>query len=219
MNKKVILTGATGMTGGIILQHCLQSNEIQQVISLSRKKCNLAHPKLIEILHNDFGNYDNISSYFEGIDIAYFCIGAYTGVASNEMFKKITVDFAYAFSDVLKTNSPNATLCFLSGSGADQSEKSRIAFAKYKGMAENYLLSKNFEQLYIFRPGYIYPVEKRKEPNLTYSISRMLYPFIKLFGGNFSIKSTELAQSMFNVGLKGTQKTILENRDILALVN
>jgi len=77
------------------------------------------------------------------------------------------------------------------------------------------LLSKNFEQLYIFRPGYIYPVEKRKESNLTYSISRTLYPLIKLFGNNASIKSTKLAQAMFQAGLKGANKTNLENQDIL----
>jgi len=213
--KKVILTGATGMIGGIVLQHCLQSNNIQQIISISRKSCGLKHPKLTEVLQDDFSNYQNITQYFKNADIAYFCIGAYTGAVSKDLFKKITVDFACAFADTLKANSPKASLCFLSGSGADQSEKSRIAFAKFKGIAENYLLSKNFKQLYIFRPAYIYPVEKRKEPNITYSISRTLYPLIKLFGSKFSIKSTELAKAMFIVGLNGASKSILENHHIL----
>lgn len=31
---KAIITGATGMTGSLILIHCLQSNEITEVISL-----------------------------------------------------------------------------------------------------------------------------------------------------------------------------------------
>jgi len=170
-------------------------------------------------LHRDFSNYSNITHHFEEVNAAYFCIGAYTGAVDKNLFKKITVDFACAFADALKANSPNAVFCFLSGSGADQTEKSRIAFAKFKGIAENYLLDKNFERLYIFRPAYIYPVEKRKEPNITYSISRALYPLIKLFGKKGNIKSTELAQAMYKAGLYGAEKSILENQEILAEIN
>ena len=41
----------------------------------------------------------------------------------------------------------------------------RIAFARYKGEAENALLAAGFHAVYIFRPAYIYPVKPRKEPN------------------------------------------------------
>ena len=51
-----------------------------------------------------------------------------------------------------------------------------------------------------------------------YSISRALYPLIKLMGKNSSIKSTELARAMVNVGLEGAKQEILENRDILDYV-
>jgi hypothetical protein len=44
---------------------------------------------------------------------------------------------------------------------------------------------------------------------------RLLYPLIRLFGDNSSIKSNELAQAMFNVALNGTEKEILENKDII----
>jgi len=70
-------------------------------------------------------------------------------------------------------------------------------------------------EFYTFRPGYIYPVTKREEPNLMYRVSRVLYPLVKLFGKNMSIKSTELAAAMFKVGVSGTDKRVLENRDIL----
>ncbi len=98
-------------------------------------------------------------------------------------------------------------------------EQSRVAFAKYKGMAENYLLSKKFGALHIFRPGYIYPVEKRVEPNLMYRVSRTLYPVLKLMGKGFSIKSTELGEAMFRVGIDKTDKNILENKDILEVLD
>ena len=37
-------------------------------------------------------------------------------------------------------SNPNAIFSFLSGSGADQSGRSRLAFARYKGRAEKALL-------------------------------------------------------------------------------
>jgi len=72
-----------------------------------------------------------------------------------------------------------------------------------------------FKAFHALRPGYIYPVTPRKEPNFTYRISRFLYPLIKLFGSNSSIQSTELAASMFKIGLSGSDKEIFENKYIM----
>lgn len=216
--KRVMITGATGMIGKIILRQCLESAEISEVITLGRKQSGIQHARLKEIIHDDFSDYSAIESLFEGIDITWFCIGVYTGAAPDQEFKKITVDYTAAFADTLKRKSPHAVFCFFSGAGADRSEKSRIPFARYKGMAENHLFSKQFDQLYIFRPSYIYPVEKRKEPNLGYRIYRMLYPLVRLLGKRFSIRSTDLGEVMFRAGMSGTEKKILENSDILKLV-
>ena len=83
-------------------------------------------------------------------------------------------------------------------------------------MAENQNSSLGLH-FYTFRPAYIYPVTPRKEPNVMYRISRALYPLIRIMGSNGSITSTELAQAMFNVGLKGAPTEILENKTILEL--
>lgn len=220
MNKKVIITGATGMIGQLVLQQCLSSQEIQEVVALVRKASGLSHPKLKEVVHADFLHFESILPEFADVDIAYFCLGAYTGALPDARFKEVTVDYTKAFADALYSQSPNANLCFLSGQGADLTEKSKTAFARYKGMAENYLMQKGFAGLAIFRPGYIYPVEKRKEPNLAYRVFRMLYPFLKsVLGKNASITSTELAQAMFEAGIHPPEKVILENRDILKMLH
>ena len=44
-NKKVIITGVTGMIGGIVLKECLQSEKVKQVISIVRKASRFVHPK------------------------------------------------------------------------------------------------------------------------------------------------------------------------------
>jgi hypothetical protein len=84
-------------------------------------------------------------------------------------------------------------------------------------MAENYLISKQFGNLFSFRPGYIYPVEKRREPNFSYKAMRKLYPIMKLLAPSAVITSEELANAMFKVGINGAPKTLLENKDIKLL--
>lgn len=205
------------MVGGIVLQQCLQSKEIRKVTSFVRKPAGIKHDKLEEKVISDFTNYSDIEDCFNNIDIVYFCIGVYTGAVSDEKFKEITVDYTKAFVEVLKKKSPDTMFCFLSGAGADRTEKSRMSFAKYKGMAENYLFN-NLKNVYSFRPGYIYPVKKRKEPNFGYRVSRFLYPIIKLFGKSMSIKSTELGKAMFKAGLTKKGQSVLENKQILQLL-
>lgn len=217
--KRVIITGSTGMIGGIVLRECLHSTDIEKVTVLVRKPTGLRHPKLNEIVVADFLDYSTMASHFVQQDVAYFCIGVYTGQVPDNEFKTITVDYTRAFADALKQGSPNATFCFLSGDGADQKEKSRMSFARYKGMAENYLKSKQFGQLYIFRPGYIYPVEKRREPNFSYKLMRMLYPMINAISPSNLITSEQLGKAMYKVGLEGADKVILENADIKRIVD
>jgi uncharacterized protein YbjT (DUF2867 family) len=209
-----LICGSTGMVGSLVLENCLQSDAITEVISLVRKPTNKSHPKLKEVIISDFMSYDNKSELFITIDVAYFCLGVYTGAVPDAKFKEITVDYAVEFAKLLHTNSPNAKLCLLSGMGADSTEKSRTSFAKYKGMAENQISALGLK-FHTFRPGYIYPVTQRKEPNFMYRLSRGLYPLLKLFGKNASIKSTELAQAMFLIGLSKAQEEVWENKAII----
>ena len=204
------------MIGSIVLDTCLSSDQIESVTSITRRPSGRSHPKLHEVIHEDFEDFTSLIDEFKEVDIAYYCIGAYTGSVPDDLFKKITVDYTIRFADTLKQNSPKATVVFLSGMGADNSEKSRVSFSRYKGMAENHLLSLHFDALQIFRPGYIYPVEKRKEPNLLYRLYRWLYPLISRISPAASVTSTQLGEAMFQAGLYPTTKRILENKDIIA---
>ena len=217
MNKHVIIAGASGMVGSIILKHALSSDDVASVASLVRKSSGKQHPKLKEVIHKDFSDLNAVIAEFQNKDIAFFCIGVYTGTLPDNEFKEITVDQATVFGNALKDNSPNARLCFLSGQGADQKEKSKMAFARYKGMAENYLISLGLGDLLIFRPAYIYPVEKRTEPNMMYRISRKIYPLMKYLMPGSVITSEQLGEAMICAGMNGG-KLILENKDIKALI-
>ena len=89
-----------------------------------------------------------------------YCLGTYTGAVPDEELRRITVDYTVEFARVLRASSPNATFAFLSASGADPTGRSRMAFARYKGEAEKTLFASGFPHVYIFRPAYIYPVQR-----------------------------------------------------------
>ena len=218
MGRKVLITGATGMIGGLVLERCLESRDVSHVTSLVRRVSGIRHAKLNEVIIDDFLNLDAHAPYLVSVDIVYYCLGIYTGAVDRERFRKITVDYPEVLARRLYEKSPDLTFCLLSGAGADRSESSRFMFAKDKGMIENRMAKMGFKAFHAFRPSYIYPVTPRKEPNFSYKLMRFLYPLLKALGSGFSIKSTELADAMFHVGTNGCHLEILENRDILKAV-
>jgi uncharacterized protein YbjT (DUF2867 family) len=95
------------------------------------------------------------------------------------------------------------------------------SFARYKGEAENALLAAGFPRIFIFRPAYIYPVEPRREPNLSYRILRAIYPAFRVLFLNQVIRADDLARAMVDIALRETgerESLVLENRDIRAVV-
>ncbi len=214
MGKRILITGANGMIGNIILQKCLPRNDVLEVRTITRKRINTIHPKLNSVVHDDFLDYRNCITVFNDIDICFYCLGVYRGTVPNDEFFRITCDYTKAFSSLLLKKNPHVHFCFLSSQGADLSEKSRFTFAKAKGMAENILLKSGFTQLAIFRPGYIYPVQKRVEPNIMYAITRLVYPVLKYIYPNIGVTSVSLANAMIKAGCGKAPRTILNNRDI-----
>jgi len=215
--QTVIIAGASGMVGNIIQRECLDAEIVSEVTSIVRRASGISHPKLKEIVHQDFLDFSTIKEHFAGQDVAHFCIGAYTDAVPDDEFKIITVDMVQTFADAVLEGNPNAIFCLLSGAGADPQEKSRVSFARYKGIAENYLITKQFKNLNIFRPAYSYPVEKRAETNLMYRLSRSLYPLLKNLMPGSAITSEELGKAMFKAGIETANHGILENKDIKKL--
>ena len=176
------------MVGGYALRYALSQPAVGLVTAVGRRAIGVSHPKLKEVVHRDFADCSALADALSGEDAAIFCLGAYTGVVSDAELRKVTVDYTIAFARVLRAASPAAVFSFLSGSGADPTGKSRIAFARYKGEAENALLAMGFPRVAVFRPAYIYPVEPRKEPNFGYRLLRAIYPAFRVLFPNQVIR-------------------------------
>jgi len=218
--KRLVIVGARGMVGGYALRYALDHPGIGRVTAIGRRMLSLSHPQLTQVQHPDFADCSALAETLSGQDAAIFCLGTYTGAVSDAELRKTAVDYTVEFARVLHGSSPGATFSFLSGSGADPTGRSRIAFARYKGQAENALRAMAFPRVYIFRPAYIYPVEPRREPNFSYQLLRAIYPVFRVLFPNQVIPADDLARAMVDVALRETQETagpVFENRDIRAM--
>jgi len=219
---RLAIVGATGMVGGYALRYALEHPAVSHVTAIGRRKLGIAHPKLEEVVHRDFADCSALAEPLSRQDAAVYCIGAYTGAVPDAVLRKITVDYTIEFARVLRGSSPDAAFSFLSGGGADPTGQSRIAYARFKGEAEQALLAVGFPRVYIFRPAYIYPVEPRKEPNFGYHLLRGIYPVFRVLFPNQVIRADDLARAMVDVTVRGRGEhggVVLENRDIRAMVN
>ena len=189
------------MVGERVLHHCLSSAQVGEVRLIGRRGVAVDDSRVVSVEHSDFLDFSSRERAFDDIDSAVYCVGAYSGSVDDSEFRKVTVGFTESFGRTLAERSPEAGLVFLSGQGADLSERSRIPFARYKGMAENALLRLAFPRLDIFRPGYIYPTFERKEPNFAYRLFRLFYPALAQVYPNIGIGSDELGWSMAEAAL------------------
>ena len=217
--KRLAIVGATGMVGGYALRFALEDSAVVSVMAIGRRPLGISHPKLNEVIHQDFSDCSALAEPLSGQDAAIFCLGVYTGAVSDTQLREVTVDYPIEFARVLHLSSPDSAFSFLSGSGGDQSGRSRMAFARYKGEAETALLRTGFSHVYIFRPAYIYPVEPRKEPNLGYRVLRTVYPVFRSLFPNQVIPADDLARAMVEVVLsQNEQGPVFENSQIRTMV-
>jgi len=219
--KRLVLVGASGMVGGYALRYALDNPGVAGVTAIVRRPLGVSHSKMKEVLHRDFADCSALAGALSGQDAAVFCLGTYTGAVSDAQLRITTVDYTVEFARVLRAGSPGAAFSFLSGNGADQTGRSRMSFARYKGEAEKALLAMGFPHVYLFRPAYIYPVEPREEPTFTYRLLRTVYPAFRLLFPNQVIRADDLARVMVNAAVGGAPARpgpAFENRDIRAMV-
>src|SRR6201993_4114418 len=116
--NRLVIVGATGMVGGYALRYALDNSEVKSVTSIGRKTVGISHPKLEQVLHQNFADCSPLANILSNQDAVVYCLGTYTGSVSDEQLRVITADFTIEFARVFRDRSPDAAFSFLSGSGA-----------------------------------------------------------------------------------------------------
>lgn len=214
---KIIVTGATGTAGKEVVRQAILDNEVDEIIAVSRKPVLLENPKIRQILHQDFMNYDRLLNEFSNADAFIWCLGISQSQVTKTVYEQITFDFTIAAAKAWHASNKSGTFVFLSGAGADTSEKSRTLFARIKGKAENELHRINGLKLIIARPAGIKPIHKNPNMPFIYKLFLPIFPLLERLTPNHVIASDVLAKALLKLAKQGSADPLVENKELQKL--
>ncbi|MEI6595748.1 MAG: NAD(P)H-binding protein [Bacteroidota bacterium] len=208
---KIIVTGATGLVGAEVLRQAILDETIEEITAIVRRPLTLQHPKIKTIIHQNFLDYSTLSDVFKQHDAFLWCLGISQSQVSKEEYQTITYEYTIEAAKTVLNVNPEMTFLFLSGMGADSTEKSKTLFAQVKGKTENGLLKMSFKKLFIVRPGGIKPIHKN--PNTAFSNKIMIpfFPILELLYPEMVISSVQLAKVIVHIAKNGSEKQLMEN--------
>ena len=217
MKIKVIIFGATGMVGEGVLHQSLLNPDVESVLVIGRKSCNVKHSKLKEVIHKDFYNYSAVEEQLKDFNACFFCLGVSSVGMKEQDYTRVTYDLTMQAATVLSKHNPAMAFCYVSGTGTDSTEKGRIMWARVKGKTENHLAKLPFKAVYLFRPGYIKPIKGLKNAYFLSWVIGIIYPLLKIIIPKYVCTLEDLGNAMIQAVKTGYSKNILENKDITRL--
>jgi nucleoside-diphosphate-sugar epimerase len=203
---KAIVTGTTGMVGEGVLHECLNSPDVESVLIINRRPLGLVHPKLKEIIHQDFFDITPIENELAGYNACFFCLGISSVGVSKDEYLKMTYTLTMHVAEILAKHNPDMTFDYVSGAGTDSSEKGSLHWARVKGKTENDLMALPFKQVYAFRPGFILPTKGLKNTHKFYHYIGWMFPILRSVFPSSASTLVELGQAMIRSVNKGYEK-------------
>jgi uncharacterized protein YbjT (DUF2867 family) len=217
MKLSVILTGATGMVGEGVLHECILHPDVEKILIINRKASGTVHPKVKEIIHQDFFHLSSLRQELAGYNTCFFCLGVSSVGMDKKTYFNLTYNLTLNFAKTLADQNPAMVFCYISGAGTDSSEKGRIAWARVKGKTENDLMKLSFKSVYNFRPAMLESTPGLKNTLSYYKYFKWMIPIIKLVAPNAISTLNELGLAMIKVSRDGYPKHIIDVKDIHAL--
>lgn len=170
---KALILGSTGLTGSYLLQQLLQDDYFREVIILVRKKTNIQHPKLSEVITDFSGDLMDISSDIN-CDVLFSCLGTTRRRTPDlNVYRNIEIYIPEKIARIAQDKGLQQ-IHYISAIGAK--ENSWNYYLNMKGLAEKALIRLDIPNLYIYRPSLI--TGKRKEIRFSEKIAQYLFQLI-----------------------------------------
>ena len=216
----LLLFGATGMIGRATLLESLRDPRVRSVLAIGRRASGMKDPKLREIVHEDLFDLSAVQDEFAGCDACCYCLGAASHGMTEKAYTRLTYDLTLAVASSIAAVNTRIAFCFLSGDGADSTERGGTMWARVKGKTENALLRMPF-RAFIFRPGYVQPLDgirtRVTHYRLLYAALRPFYGLLRRLSPRHVTDTRRLGRALVAVGLFGHDKRILGCEEINAL--
>jgi uncharacterized protein YbjT (DUF2867 family) len=208
MKKTAIILGATGLTGGILLNLLLKDARYEKIKLFSRSSVGVSNPKIEEHLIDLF-ELEKHKEHFQA-DEVFCCIGTTKSkTPDNRVYKKIDYGIPFAAAKLSKENNINKFLV-ISAMGANP--ESKVFYNKTKGEMERDVLKQNIPNTYILQPGII--GGERGEKRLGESIAKFFFKILNhIIPKNYrSISPETIAKALVVLANHGCSKKRIENQ-------
>ena len=203
--QRILLAGATGLTGEHLLDRLLNEPTVARVLAPSRRPL-AAHPHL----ENPVGELAALLPQLSGnVDIAFCCLGTTIRQAgSQEAFRAVDQELVLAFARRARELGTRHLLV-ISALGADA--HSPVFYNRVKGELEAALQAQDWPQLTIVRPSLL--LGARREFRLG---ERLLAPLARWIPGKYrGIKACTLAHALWRLALEEQDGTRIIESDQL----
>ena len=203
--QRILLAGATGLTGEHLLDRLLNEPTVARVLAPSRRPL-AAHPHL----ENPVGELAALLPHLSGnVDIAFCCLGTTIKQAGSEAaFRAVDHDLVLAFAARARALGARHLLV-ISALGADA--HSPVFYNRVKGELEAALQAQDWPQLTIVRPSLL--LGARREFRLG---ERLLAPLARWIPGKYrGIKACTLAHALWRLALEEQDGTRIIESDQL----
>jgi uncharacterized protein YbjT (DUF2867 family) len=210
------------MVGQGALRECLRDPEVEQVLSVVRAPTGDVHKKLREIVHENFLDFTAIENELTRLDACLYCLGVTSTGTTEENYTRITYEFTIAAATTLLKMNPAMSFVFVSGRGADSTERGGTMWARVKGRTENALQAMPFRSVYVFRPAMIQPLDGIQSKTASYRVMYgLVAPFLSVarrFWPNYISTTQELGKALLAAAKRGTERHIVEAGEIRILL-
>jgi uncharacterized protein YbjT (DUF2867 family) len=214
----VLIFGATGMVGQGVLRECLAAPDVAMVKTIGRAPTGQRNLKLQELVHADMWQYDGIDDELTGFDACFFCIGVSSAGMDEQKYTHLTYDLTLAAARKLAQLNPQMVFVYVSGVGADSTEKSSVMWERVRGKTENALLALAFRAVYILRPGMIQPLDgitsKTPAYRIFYSLMKPVLPLLRRALPDQILTTAQVGQAMLNLVRRGAPVRTLDSAAI-----
>lgn len=204
------------MVGEGVLIEALAHPEVERVLILTRRPSGMSHPKMKEIIADNFYDLSSIESQLAGYNVCLFCLGVSSIGMKEDAYRHVTYDLTMSVARTLSRLNPDMTFCYISGKATDSSEQGRMMWARVKGKTENDLRKLPFKRVFAFRPGMLRATKGMKNTLKYYKYIGWLYPILRLLYPSGVSTLKELGLAMIHVSARGYDKPVLEVNDIVA---
>ncbi|WP_299100422.1 NAD(P)H-binding protein [uncultured Winogradskyella sp.] len=198
MKKTAIILGASGLTGGLLLDQLINNDRYESIKLFSRSKIE-GLPSKVKQFIGDLLEIEQFKSDFTGNQV-FCCIGTTKAKTPDKvLFKRIDHGIPVSAAKLAKANGIESFLV-ISALGADAN--SNVFYNKTKGEMERDILKLDLKRTFIFQPSLI--GGDRKESRTLEDIGKAIFKVIQpLFLGKLKkYKITDpknMAEAMINL--------------------